>query len=323
MATTAYVFPGGDVVVRALRRRRLASQRAVAGTNPDGCSQRAWSVRTHTISTRGSNYADTRREVAKAALVWKPTRLLLCAPERARAERRLRRAELHDVTFGLSSAPRATASVARRGAQRGPLPIGQLLNHFPRSKLLTTKDGLLRTLLALYAERGAAASKASGANAFIGAAAAERARIAGRLYAFMPPTLALPFRSDARGASAAWRQFERWFQRGVGKRAFPARHAAANVWIVKPVARNCGRGIEVFSTLRDIRRFTHASAGAGARGDFVIQKYIERPLLWQGRKFDIRVWVVVTEPFEGECSFIYRYSLRESCSQVDSLPYHL
>ena len=317
-APTAYVFPGnnGNVVVRALRRRRLASKRAVSGTNPDGCSQRAWSVRTHTISTRGNSYSDTCRVVSKAALVWKPTRLLLCAPERARAERRLRSTELHDVTFEPSGAQRASIGVARCSPPRGPLPIGQLLNHFPHSTPLTTKDGLLRTLLALYAERGAAAAKDSGANLFIGAAAAERARVAGQLFAFVPPTLALPFASDARAASAAWRQFERWFQRGVGKRAFPPRHTAANVWIIKPVARNCGRGIEVFSTLRDIRRFTQqrgagrssrsnsrrrsrsrsriagsgADASARARGDYVIQKYIERPLLWQGRKFDIRVW---------------------------------
>ena len=33
--------------------------------------------------------------------------------------------------------------------------------------------------------------------------------------------------------------------------------------------------------------------------------------------------VISARPSEGECSFIYRYSLRESCSQVDSLPYHL
>jgi len=36
---------------------------------------------------------------------------------------------------------------------------------------------------------------------------------------------------------------------------------------------------------------------------WILQKYVERPLLYQGRKFDIRVWVVVNDQLDV---FFYR-----------------
>lgn len=59
------------------------------------------------------------------------------------------------------------------------------------------------------------------------------------------------------------------------------------LWIWKPVSQSCGRGIKVFSSsskedLRELGR---------KRG--IIQKYVANPLLIDGFKFDLRIYVVV------------------------------
>lgn len=62
-----------------------------------------------------------------------------------------------------------------------------------------------------------------------------------------------------------------------------------NAWIVKPVGKSRGRGIECFASLHDITDYI-----TGTEERYVAQKYIENPLLVKGRKFDLRVWVTVT-----------------------------
>ena len=49
---------------------------------------------------------------------------------------------------------------------------------------------------------------------------------------------------------------------------------------------------------------------------FVIQKYIERPLLLGGRKFDIRMWVLVTASLDV-------YLFKEGYIRTSSKPFDL
>jgi len=49
---------------------------------------------------------------------------------------------------------------------------------------------------------------------------------------------------------------------------------------------------------------------------FVIQKYMEDPLLIHGRKFDIRVWVLVCQ--NGQCYLFKEGYIRTSCAVYDT-----
>ncbi len=135
---------------------------------------------------------------------------------------------------------------------------------------------------------------------------------------------------------------------------YPTHYAGQNIWILKPTGFNRGRGVSVFETvdrLKTLLRFysegvvengaaeltaansqspTSVSAPATTMSNlnnlpsiiksraFVIQKYVERPLLIRDRKFDIRVWALVTQ--EMKLYFFKEGYIRTSCEtySIDS-----
>jgi tubulin--tyrosine ligase len=81
-----------------------------------------------------------------------------------------------------------------------------------------------------------------------------------------------------------------------------------NIWLVKPSNANQGRGIEIFSEVDELTYFVNS------RPHFtccVVQKYVERPLLFKGRKFDIRVWALFTGKNEV---FLYKHGYLRTSS---------
>lgn len=103
----------------------------------------------------------------------------------------------------------------------------------------------------------------------------------------------------------------------------------SNLWLLKPTGLNRGMGIEIFNTLQGLNKYLNEylegeamstkkkangsdsdseeekdgetkkkkgppNAGGFRSRTFVVQKYIESPLLVYNRKFDIRVYAMVT-----------------------------
>ena len=87
----------------------------------------------------------------------------------------------------------------------------------------------------------------------------------------------------------------------------------STLWIMKPSAMSKGRGISIVD---DIGKVTYSSPT-------VIQQYLRNPLLLQGYKFDLRLYILVTS-FSPLEAFIYkegfaRFGSRKFTSHADSI----
>lgn len=86
-----------------------------------------------------------------------------------------------------------------------------------------------------------------------------------------------------------------------------------NVWIVKPGTNSKGSGIQCMHRLREILHHCDSVTNR------VVQKYIEKPLLlFSGRKFDIRQWVLI-QSIEPLKVFMYNDCYLRLCNE----PYDL
>jgi len=107
------------------------------------------------------------------------------------------------------------------------------------------------------------------------------------------------------------------------KCTMPLSHFAGyNLWILKPSELNRGRGIHVFNNIEamknliidhinEVKKYKSITSAS-----FVVQKYIEQPLLINGRKFDIRVWVLLTHTHEF-------YLFREGYVRTSSVEFNI
>ena len=136
----------------------------------------------------------------------------------------------------------------------------QRINHFRNHYELTRKDNLIKNL-----KRTQRQLQREGKE--------EEAR----KYDFFPGTFVLP---------ADYGLFVEEFKSQVGA-----------IWIMKPIGKAQGKGIFLFNKLAQINEWKkdHRWKSDNPQAEsYVVQRYIENPMLVGGKKFDLRIYVLVT-----------------------------
>eukprot|EP00743_Colponemidia_sp_Colp-15_P004635 GILK01004995.1.p1 GENE.GILK01004995.1~~GILK01004995.1.p1 ORF type:complete len:998 (+),score=200.20 GILK01004995.1:113-2995(+) len=162
----------------------------------------------------------------------------------------------------------------------------QILNHFENHRGLCTKTGLIQSLRRYFSDPRYPPYDII-PTSFVISSSVEDHELA---------QFITRYKSIARGSASQERM--------------PVKHCTKNMWLVKPAALNQGKGIEVFKDLSQIINFLTTRQ---PKSLWLVQKYIERPLLFAGRKFDIRIWVLFTNRLDV---FMYEQGYLRTSSDV-------
>ncbi|CAM9891202.1 unnamed protein product, partial [Ectocarpus fasciculatus] len=137
----------------------------------------------------------------------------------------------------------------------------QLINHYPNHFELTRKDLMVKNVKRYQREMQATGVPSSGVPPYLD---------------IVPVTYLLP---------ADYNIFVEEFKRNPNA-----------MWIMKPTARSQGKGIFIINKLSQIKKWSSTSKWAQMKDKelYVVSRYIENPLLVGGKKFDLRLYVLVS-----------------------------
>ncbi|EDX18188.1 probable tubulin polyglutamylase TTLL1 [Drosophila simulans] len=185
----------------------------------------------------------------------------------------------------------------------------QVINHFPNSIELSRKDLLIKNIKRYRKDlerRGDPLAQSHPPDTKLG--------IGGTRYKHLdiiPMTFVLP--SD-------YQMFVEVFHRNP-----------ASTWIVKPCSKSQGVGIYLVNKLSKLKKFAYDARTFYPqinRDTCVISKYIDNPLLIGGKKFDLRLFVLVTT-FNPLKAYLYKEGFCRFCTEkydeteIDNVFMHL
>jgi len=90
------------------------------------------------------------------------------------------------------------------------------------------------------------------------------------------------------------------------------------VWIMKPTNRAQGKGIFLINKLSQVKKWSEKAKVPGAipsqqKDAYIVSRYLDNPLLIGGKKFDLRLYVLVTS-YRPLRAYVYREGFARFCT---------
>jgi tubulin polyglutamylase TTLL1 len=162
----------------------------------------------------------------------------------------------------------------------------QIINHFPNHYELTRKDLMYKNIKRYYRDPSNSNEKVLNSRGNL------------RLWDCVPITYSVP--SDMS-------LFVEEFKRHPG-----------GTWIVKPTNRSQGKGIFLINKLSQMNRWLREKQADEDTNPFIVSRYIDRPLLIGGKKFDLRLYCLVTS-FRPLVAYLHQQGFARFCASKYSM----